>query len=77
MKCLCCNGNFEGLGTLKQHYVEAHNVHENNYFFGNFLQGTGTFVRGNVSGVIIFSAMEEMRKSIIFLNIISKKAPCR
>ena len=33
MKCLCCTGNFEGLGSLKQHYVEVRNVDENNYFF--------------------------------------------
>ena len=37
MKCLCCNGNFEGLGSLEQHYVEAHNVDENNYFFRKLL----------------------------------------
>ena len=31
--CLCCNGNFEGLGSLKQLYFEVHNVDENKYYF--------------------------------------------
>lgn len=47
-----------------------------NIFFSTFLQGTDIFVQGNISDVIIFVTMDEMRKFIIVLNIISRGKPC-
>ena len=71
------NGNFEKLGSLKQHCVEVQNVDEKKKFFlRTFLQGTDIFVQGNISDVIVFVTLDGMRKRITVLNIFSLEATC-
>ena len=44
MKCLCCDQSFANQQSLKNHYVEFHNVDENNHFFRKLFTRDNVFV---------------------------------
>ena len=44
MKCLCCDQSFANQQLLKDHYVEFHNVDENNNCFRKLLTTNNIFV---------------------------------
>ena len=44
MKCLCCDHCFADQQSLKNHYVDFHNVDENNYFFSKLFTRDNIFV---------------------------------
>ena len=44
MKCLCCDSSFADQESLKDHYVDLHNVDENNHFFRKLFTRDNVFV---------------------------------
>ena len=43
MKCLCCDRSFADQESVKNHYVDFHNVDENNHFFRKLFMRDDTF----------------------------------
>ena len=44
MKFLCCDCSFADQQSLKNHYVDSHNVDENNHFFRKLFKRNSVFV---------------------------------
>ena len=44
MKCLCCDHSFADQELQKNHYVDSHNVGENNNFFRKLFTRDNVFV---------------------------------
>ena len=44
MECLCCHRSFADQQLLKNHYVDSHNVDENNHFFRKLFTRDSVFV---------------------------------
>ena len=44
MKCLCCDCSFANQHSLKNHYLDFHNVDENNHFFRKLFTKDNVFV---------------------------------
>ena len=66
MKSLCCRKTFVDQSSLKNHYLEQHNVDENNQFFKRIFSRDKALSQGNVFNVIISGWTAGMKKHIIF-----------
>ena len=68
MKCLCCDSSFADQESLKDHYVDLHNVDENNHFFRKLFTRDNVFVAGKYFRCDHFRIKRRDEQNHIFLS---------